>query len=62
MFVHTVFMDLQKSYNTLDRDWCLDILAGYGVGPKMLWLFRKYWTWLHMVDKAGGYFRPHLQG
>ena len=31
-----VFIDLLKAYNVLDREMCFDILAAYGVGPRML--------------------------
>ena len=31
--LHTVFLDLQKAYDALDWVRCLDILAGYDVGP-----------------------------
>ena len=29
-----IFLDLHKSYDALDRFRCLEILEGYGVGPK----------------------------
>ena len=37
---------------------CLNILAGYGVGPWTLRILQTYWNWLKMVAKAGGYFSP----
>ena len=42
--LHTIFLDLNKSYAALDWDRCLDILAGYGEGPQMLRLLHTYWT------------------
>ena len=29
--LHAILLDLRKAYNALERDRCLDILAGYGV-------------------------------
>ena len=62
MALHTVFLDLQKVYNSLYRDRCLNILSVYGMGPWTLWIFQTYWTWLRMVTKAGGYFGTPFQG
>ena len=59
--LHTTFLDLQKVYNALDRYQCLDILAGYGMGPQTLRLLKTYCTWLWMFAKAGGYFAPPFQ-
>jgi hypothetical protein len=33
-----VFLDLKKAFDSMDRERCLLILGGYGVGPKMIWL------------------------
>ena len=34
--LHTIFLDLYKAYDALDRPMCLEILEGYGVGPRSL--------------------------
>ena len=52
--LHTIFLDLHKAYDTLDRSRCLEILEGYGVGPRSLRLFRRYWERLQMVAREGG--------
>ena len=31
--LHSIFPDLRKAYDALDRDRCLYILAGYGMDP-----------------------------
>ena len=31
--LYVIFLDLQKSYDVLDRSRCIDILEGYGVVP-----------------------------
>ena len=60
-FLNTIFMDLQKVYDTLVRYRCIDILTGYSVGPRTLHILWTYWYWLQMVAKTGGYFNPPLQ-
>ena len=30
-----VFLDVQKSYNSLDRGRCMEIMKGYGLGGKL---------------------------
>ena len=59
--LHEIFLDLQKAYNTLGRDRCIDILAVYGGGPRTLWLLRTYWSQLQMVSRSGGYYDPPLK-
>ena len=34
--LHSIFLYLHKAYDVLDRNRCLDILAGGGLGPRML--------------------------
>ena len=29
--IYKVFLDLRSSYDTLDREWCLEIMVAYGV-------------------------------
>ena len=31
--LYVIFMDLQKAYGALERERCLEILEGYGMGP-----------------------------
>ena len=40
--LHEILLYLQKAYDALDRERCLDILAGYGVGPRTLRFFQTY--------------------
>ena len=51
-----IFLDLNKVYDALDRSRCLDILEGYGVGPRARRLLTTYWRRLTMVARAGGYY------
>ena len=57
-----IFLDLQKAYNALDRSRCLDILEGYGVGPRALHLLHRYWARLDMVAWTGRYYRVIFHG
>lgn len=60
-FLYDIFLDLNKSYDALDRNLCLDILAAYVLGPQSLHLLRNYWNRLTMVDRAVGYFCTPLK-
>ena len=46
---------MNKAYDALERDRCLDILAAYIVGPRDIHLLRRYWDQLMMVARDGGY-------
>ena len=54
--LYQVFVDLRKAYDHLDRERCLAIMTGYGVGPKLLRLQTKFWEQAQMVCRAGGSF------
>ena len=60
--IHIILLDLQKTYDALDQDRCLEILLGYSVGPRTLRILWTYWNWMHMVANAGGYFSPPFKG
>ena len=57
-----IFLDLQKAYDALDRSRCLEILEGYGVGPRARWLIKTYWRRLTIVARAGGYYGTAFRG
>ena len=52
-FLHSIFFYLRKAYNDLDRDRCLDILVGYGVGHSKRRILRIYRARLQMAAKVG---------
>jgi hypothetical protein len=52
--LYQVYLDLQKAYDALDRGRCLRILAGYGVGPNLLRLQKRFWDDTKMVCCTGG--------
>ena len=52
--LHTILLDIQKAYASLEQDPCFGILTRYGVGPRTLQLLWTYRTWLRMAAKAGG--------
>ncbi len=47
-----IFLDLKKAFDSMDRERCLLILGGYGVGPKMIRLIRNFWENATMVCRA----------
>ena len=51
-----IFLDLHKVYGALERSICLEILEGYGVGPRLWRLLQTSWGFMRMVAKAGGYY------
>ena len=60
--LYVIFLGLHKPYDSLDRDRCLEILEGYGVGPRDRRILRLYWDMLLMVALGGGYYGTAFQG
>ena len=52
--LYQIYLDLRKAYDALDRGRCLEILAGYSVGPNLLCLQKKFWDDAKMVCRVGG--------
>ncbi len=52
--LYQIYLDLKKAYDALDREQMLDILAAYGVGPKMLRLQKHFWDTAKLVCHTGG--------
>ena len=52
--LYQIYVDLKKAYDALDRERTLDILAAYGVGPRMLALQKHFWDTAKLVCRAGG--------
>ena len=57
-----IFLDLTKVCNALDRSRILEILEGYGVGPRARRLLRTYWGKSTMAAQAGGYYGTGFKG
>ena len=55
---HVIFLDLRKAYDALDRERCLDILAGCGVGPRTICILRTYWAQFQNAAKVGAIVGP----
>jgi len=49
-----VFLDLKKTFDSMDREHCIMILEGYGTGPGMIRLIQGYWRDAIMVCRASG--------
>jgi hypothetical protein len=52
--LYQIYLDLKKAYDALDWMRCLEILAGYRVGPNLLHLQKRFWDGARMVCHAGG--------
>ena len=59
--LHVILINLSKAYDALDREQCLDILVGYGVGPRTIRILQIYWERLHMEENAGGNYGTAFQ-
>jgi hypothetical protein len=53
--LYQIFIDLAKAYGTLDRGRNLEVLKGYGTGPRVLRLLEKFWNNQAVVARQGGY-------
>jgi hypothetical protein len=54
--IYMLFMDLKNAYDTLDRNRTLEILKGYGVGPKIRGIIEQVWKADTMVPKQAGFY------
>jgi hypothetical protein len=52
----SVFLDLRKAFDAMDREQVIMLLEGYGAGPRMIRLIRGYWRDAIMVCRAAGYY------
>ena len=59
--LYVIFLYLHKAYDVLDRSRCLDILEGYGVGPRTRRLLQTYWRRFTMVVRVGRYYGIEFQ-
>ena len=59
--MYTIFLDLHKAYDALDRDIYMEILKGCRVGPQACRVFCAFWGRLHIVACAGGYYGAAFQ-
>ena len=60
--MYAIFLDLHKAYDALYRDRCLEILEGCIMGPRACRILCKYWDWLKMVSRTGGYYGVLFKG
>ena len=48
-----VFLDVRKAYKLLDREWCLELLRGYGMGLNLSHILENYWKRQRIVHNVG---------
>ena len=60
--IYKVFLDLQKAYCSLYREQFLDIIVGYGVGPRKERILGYYWDQLSMVGRLFCYYSTPFKG
>ena len=60
--MYIIFLDLHKAYDALYSSRFLEILEGYGVGPRYFRVLWTYWDKKGMVVRAGGYYWSAFQG
>ena len=51
---YTIFLDLTKAYDTLDRPRTVEILKAYGVGPNIIHIITQTWEMDRMIPKQAG--------
>ena len=52
--LYGIFVDLRKAYDAMDRERCLQILRGAGVGEKAIRLISRFWRDATLVCRAAG--------
>jgi hypothetical protein len=52
--LYQIYLDVKKVYDALDQGRCLEILAGYWVGPNLFCLQEQFWNYAKMFCHTGG--------
>ena len=55
-----VFLDLWKVYDTVDRDFLIRTLEGYGAGPRMCGILETFGEYQQVVLSQNGFHGPAL--
>ena len=59
--IFLLFLDLRKSYETLDQCRLLTTLEGYGAGPHMCRILAEFWDQQEVATHQNEYHVPHFQ-
>ena len=51
--IFQVFWDVRKAYESLEKEWCLELFRGYRMGLNLSWLLESYWKRQRIVSKKG---------
>ena len=54
--LYGIFIDLQKAYDAMDMERCMEIMRGCGVGPNLRRLIQFFWNNLELVCRASRVF------
>ena len=60
--LYEIFVDIQKSYDTLDQGCALMILEEYRMRPQVCRILTRYWDWANMLLRASRYYGDLFQG
>ena len=47
--LYDIFINLQKAYDAMDRESCMEIVRGHGVGPNVRRLLQFFWDNTELV-------------
>ena len=51
---HQIFLDVHKAYDAMDWEKILEILLGYGIGPRALQTIKQFWSHAKLICCTGG--------
>ena len=61
--IFQVFINFSKTNDSLDQGVCMEIQRGYGLGPRLQLILKRYWDRHRVVPKSRNYYRcPFITG
>jgi hypothetical protein len=59
---YQIFLDLTKTFDSIDRERLLTILEQYGIGARIITLLRNFWAKHIYVPRQAGYYGRKIKG